>query len=80
LDAGAIVDELDVVGVGAVTARLSRCPAGWEASFEVRDPAVGDLAVVHRLVAPTLGEARTAVPRAVRFLLGCPVDAPVESG
>jgi hypothetical protein len=71
---GAIVDELDVPGVGPVTARFSRCPAGWQAAFELHDPAVCDLAVVHRLVAPTLREARAAVPEAAAYLLGRPAS------
>jgi hypothetical protein len=75
LDAGAIVDEVDVVGVGAVPVRIARCPAGWQASFEVRDPAAPDLAVVHRLVAGSPREARREVAAAVLFLLGKPVDS-----
>ena len=55
---GAIVDEIDVEGVGAVPVRFSRCEAGWQAAFELNDPSISDLAVVHRLVAPTLREAR----------------------
>jgi hypothetical protein len=71
---GAIVDEVDVDGVGAVPVRFTRCEAGWQAAFELNDPSVSDLAVVHRLVASTLREARALVPQAASFLLGRPVD------
>jgi hypothetical protein len=79
LEAGAVVDEVDVPGVGPVEVRFSRCPAGWQASFELRDPMTSDLAVVHRLVAPSFRKARATVPQAVAFLLGRPVDAPVQN-
>jgi hypothetical protein len=80
LEAGAVVDEVDVPGVGAVPVRVARCPAGWMATFEVRDPATSDLAVMHKLVAPTYREAKASVPQAVAFLLGRPVDAPYQNG
>ena len=54
--------------------RFERCPAGWQASFELHDPSVDDLAICHRLVAPTLRDARVAVPQAIGFLLGYPVE------
>ena len=73
LAGGAIVDDLVVEGM-AITVRYERCPAGWQATFDVRHPDVSDLAVTHRLVAPSLGQAKTAVPAAVRFLVGRPVD------
>jgi hypothetical protein len=76
LDAGAIVDEVDVAGVGRVPIRIVRCPAGWQATFEVRDPLVPDLAVVHRLVADSPRAARREVAEAVLFLLGKPLDSP----
>ncbi len=79
LEAGAVVDEVDVPGVGPVPVRVQRCPAGWQATFEVTDPATSDLSVVHKLVAPTYREAKAAVPQAVAFLLGRPVDAPVQN-
>ncbi|HET7530191.1 MAG TPA: hypothetical protein VFJ98_04450 [Mycobacteriales bacterium] len=79
LEAGAVVDEVDVPGVGRVPVRVQRCPAGWQATFEVSDPAAGELAVVHKLVAPSYREAKAAVPQAVAFLLGRPVDAPVQN-
>jgi hypothetical protein len=76
LDAGGIVDEI-AVDDRTLTVRFERCPAGWQAAFELAHPAVGDLAVIHRLVAPTLAEARAAVPRAAVYLLGAPVDRPL---
>src|SRR4051794_34510389 len=79
LEAGVVHDQVDVPGVGAVDVQFQRCPAGWQASFELRDPATSDLAVVHRLVAPSYREARGTVPQAVAFLLGRPVDAPVQN-
>ena len=80
LEAGAVVDEIDVPGVGWVPVRVQRCPAGWQATFQVRDSAGSDLSVVHKLVAPTYREAKASVPQAVAFLLGRPVDAPVQNG
>jgi hypothetical protein len=79
LEAGAVVDEIDVPGVGIVPVRVQRCPAGWQATFEVTDPATSDLSVVHKLVAPSYREAKAAVPQAVAFLLGLSVDAPVQN-
>ncbi len=38
---------------------------------------MSDLSVVHRLVAETLPEARAAVPQAVAYLLGTPIDEPL---
>jgi hypothetical protein len=78
LEAGAVVDEIDIAGLGPVPVRVQRCPAGWQATFEVSDPATSDLAVVHKLVAPTYREAKAAVPHAIAFLLGRPVDSPVQ--
>lgn len=80
LEAGAVVGEMDIPGVGVVPVRVQRCPAGWQATFEVRDPAISDLAVVHKLVAPTYREAKAAVPQAIEFLLGRPVGTPVQNG
>lgn len=64
-----------VVGPGErrTQVRFERCPAGWQASFELVEPHAPDLAVVHRLVAPSLRDARAAVAPAVAFLLGRPV-------
>jgi hypothetical protein len=78
LEAGAVVDDVDVPGVGLVAVRVQRCPAGWQATFELRDPMTSDLSVTHKLVAPSYREAKAAVPQAVAFLLGRPVDAPVQ--
>jgi len=80
LEAGTVVGEIDVPGIGVVPLRVQRCPAGWQATFEVRDPAISDLAVVHKLVAPTYREAKAAVPQAIEFLLGRPVGTPVQNG
>lgn len=76
LASGGVEEDLDVAGVGAVPARFERCPAGWQATFTIRAPEPADLSLVHRLVAPTLAEARRAVPSAVQFLLGQPLDEP----
>jgi hypothetical protein len=76
LEAGGIVDEVAAAG-RSIAVRFDRCPAGWQATFELTHPEVDDLAVVHRLVAPTLPEAKAAVPNAVSFLLGTPIDAPL---
>jgi hypothetical protein len=80
LDSGAIVDDVrldDGDDEVVLPVRFERCVAGWQASFELTDPRVEDLSVVHRLVDPSLGAARVAVPQAVAYLLGCPVDAPL---
>lgn len=71
---GAIWQPVTGPGSRVTEVKFERCPAGWQASFELTDPAVADLAVVHRLVAPTLREARAAVPQAIGFLLGRPVE------
>lgn len=74
LAAGAIWEFVDGPGDLATEVRFERCPAGWQASFDLCDPAVDELALVHRLVAPTLRDARIAVPKAIAFLLGYPVE------
>jgi hypothetical protein len=74
LEAGGIVDELDLDEDLLLPVRYERCPAGWQASFSLDHPQVADLTIVHRLVAPSLAEARTAVPAAVTYLLGTPID------
>lgn len=76
LAGGGVEEQLEVRGVGPVGARYERCPAGWQATFTIRAPEPADLALVHRLVAPTLAEARRAVPAAAQFLLGKPLDEP----
>jgi hypothetical protein len=77
LDAGAIVDEVVVEDGSVINVRFERCPAGWQASFELSHPDVEGLSVVHRLVTDTLPEARASVPAAVAFLMGRPVDEPI---
>ena len=71
---GAICDVVEGPGGMRTEVRLARCPSGWQATFEVTSPDVPDVAVVHRLVAPTLAEAKVAVPQAIAFLLGTPID------
>jgi hypothetical protein len=77
LDAGAIVDEVTMADGYVISVRYERCPAGWQAAFELTHPEVGDLAVMHRLVTGSLSEARASVPQAVQFLRGTPVDRPI---
>jgi hypothetical protein len=74
LDAGAIVDEIIAEDGRVVRVRFERCPAGWQAAFELSHPDVSDLVVTHRLVADSLGAARSMVPAAVAFLIGRPID------
>ncbi len=77
LDSGAIVDEV-IAGDGRVVrVRFERCPAGWQAAFELSHPDVSDLVVTHRLVAESLSAAKAMVPAAVSFLVGRPVDEPL---
>ena len=68
LDSGAIVDEVDLEGLGLLTARYHRDGEGWTATFTLTADPQDDLAVCHRLVAPTLADARRAVPLAAAFL------------
>jgi hypothetical protein len=77
LDAGGIVDEIPVEAGLIIKVRFDKCPAGWQASFELTHPDVDDLSVVHRLVAGSLPEARAAVPNAIRYLAGTPIDEPL---
>jgi hypothetical protein len=77
LEAGGIVDEITTDDGVQVSVRYERCPVGWQAAFELSHPDVDGLAVVHRLVADSLAEARGAVPAAVSYLLGAPVDRPI---
>jgi hypothetical protein len=76
VEAGAVVDEFDLPGIGRVVARHSRIRTGngisWACMFTVMAPGNTELAVVHRLSAPTLAEARRAVRSAVDFLGGRP--------
>jgi hypothetical protein len=77
LDGGAIVDEVVTSDGRVVSVRFERCPAGWQAAFELTHPEVDDLAVAHRLVTDTLSEAKASVPEAIAYLLGTPVDRPI---
>jgi hypothetical protein len=77
LDGGAIIDEVTTAAGDQVSVRFERCPAGWQAAFELTHPEVENLAVTHRLVTDTLAEAKASVPSAIAFLLGTPVDNPV---
>jgi hypothetical protein len=74
VEAGAVVDEFDLPGIGQVVARHTRLRAsasdGWACMFTVIASGNADLAVVHRLSAPTLAEARRSVRHAVEFLAG----------
>lgn len=74
MEAGAVVDEFDLPGIGQVVARHTRLRAsesdGWACMFTVIASGNADLAVVHRLSAPTLAEARRSVRHAVEFLAG----------
>lgn len=76
IDAGAIVDEVTLEGIGRLTARYEREGDAWAATFELASEAVSDLAVSHRLIAPSLADARRAVPLAAAFLAGEEVDGP----
>jgi hypothetical protein len=76
IDAGAIVDEVDLEGLGFLTARYVREGDGWTATFTLQVVPDDDLAVCHRLVAPTLADARRAVPLAAAFLAGDSLDGP----
>jgi hypothetical protein len=76
LEAGAIVDTVDLEDLGTLTARYSRGFDGWTATFTLTSDGHDDLAVCHRLVAPTLADARRAVPLAAAFLAGDQMDDP----
>jgi hypothetical protein len=77
IDGGAIVDQLDIEGIGQLSARYSRDADGWTATFTLTTGGPDDdLAICHRLVAPTLADARRAVPLAAAFLAGDAVDGP----
>ena len=62
-------------GIGQVVARhtRTRTPDGgvtWACMFTVVADSASDLAVVHRLSAPTLAEARRNVRSAIEFMAG----------
>lgn len=74
VEAGAVVDEFDLPGIGHVVARHNRikAPNGgvtWACMFTVAPQGTNDLAVVHRLSAPSLAEGRRSVRHAVEFLV-----------
>jgi hypothetical protein len=72
VEAGAVVDEYEMPGIGQVVARYNRTvtPDGvsWACMFTVVASGVGDLSLVHRLAAPTLAEARRCVRHAIEFM------------
>jgi hypothetical protein len=74
LGVGGVEEDIVLPGIGTVAVRYERAGDGWTAEFTVRTADVDDLSVVHRLLAPTLAEARRLVPAAVAFLRGEPVD------
>lgn len=75
LGPGSVHESLELPDGGAVAVRFDRCAAGWQAAFEVAGPpAHPEAGRTHRLVAPTLAEARRAARDAVAFLLGHPLD------
>jgi hypothetical protein len=94
VEAGAVVDEYEMPGIGQVVARYTRTitPDGvnWACMFTVVASGVGDLSLVHRLAAPTLAEARRCVRHAIEFMAARglsahlaaprpPVDAPADT-
>jgi hypothetical protein len=78
LEAGAIVDTVDLEDLGTLTARYVRGVDTWTATFSLTADGHDDLAICHRLVAPTLADARRAVPLAAAFLAGEPIDEPMD--
>lgn len=81
VEAGAVVDEFELPGIGQVVARhtRTRTPDGgvtWACMFTVVADGAADLAVVHRLSAPNLAEARRSVRHAVEFMAGRAMVAP----
>jgi hypothetical protein len=81
VEAGAVVDEFAMPGIGQVVARhtRTRTPDGgvtWACMFTVIADGASDLAVVHRLSAPTLAEARRNVRNSIEFMVGRAMGAP----
>lgn len=81
VEAGAVVDEFAMPGIGQVVARhtRTRTPDGgltWACMFTVVTDGASDLAVVHRLSAPTLADARRNVRSAIEFMAGRAMAAP----
>ncbi|MEO6712432.1 MAG: hypothetical protein ABIM89_03265 [Mycobacteriales bacterium] len=71
---GALLEDVVLDSSETVSVRYAKCDDGWSAEFTVTAPGVDDLQVLHRLTAPTLGEARRLVAPAVAFLGGAPTD------
>ncbi len=84
VEAGAVIDEFEIADVGDVVVRYIRTRtsegSSWECMFTVVAAGVGDLAIVHRLHAPTLADARRGVRQAVEFLAGRSLDANETTG
>jgi len=85
VEAGAVVDEFELPGIGQVVARHSRTrtPDGgvtWACMFTVVADGAADLAVVHRLSAPSLAEGRRSVRHAVEFMTGRAMVGPATVG
>jgi hypothetical protein len=83
VESGAVVDEFELSGIGHVVARFTRVKTAesvtWACMFTVVAPGNSDLAVVHRLGAPSLAEARRSVRHAVEFLAGRAAGADVPA-
>jgi hypothetical protein len=84
VEAGAVVDEFAMPGIGHVVARhtRTRTPDGgvtWACMFTVVADGASDLAVVHRLSAPSLAEARRNVRSAIEFMAGRAMAAVASS-
>ncbi|HEY8729967.1 MAG TPA: hypothetical protein VIL94_10315 [Acidothermaceae bacterium] len=84
VEAGAVVDEFDLEGIGRVVARHARTKDDdgvvWACMFTVVATGNSDLAIVHRLSATSLAEARRSVRQAVEFLAGRAAAAPKNGG
>jgi len=84
VEAGAVVDEFDLDGIGRVVARHTRTKDDdgvvWACMFTVVATGNSDLAIVHRLSARSLAEARRSVRQAVEFLAGRGAAAPKSGG
>jgi hypothetical protein len=86
VEAGAVVDEFELRGIGPVVARYTRTRTSdgagqWHCTFTVAAAGTGDLALVHRLSASSLTDARRCVRHAVEFLAGrAAAPAPTRAG
>jgi hypothetical protein len=70
IDAAGVLEDVVVDDVGRVPVRYFRDGGEWVAEFTVGVAGVDDLAVVHRLRAPSLAAARRSIPSAAAFLAG----------